>query len=208
MNTPRFSISHPIYLASASPRRQRLLREAGIAFEQLTPIVDDAVCRHTTQPPNEWVVELAEWKAQHTAVYLREQQAIPTGTILTADTICVHDNQILGKPNTADEARDMLRSMRNTWHQTMTGVCLFDLARGKTHTFFDAARVRIGHISDDAIEQYLESDQWRGKAGGYNLIERQRAGWPIACEGDPTTVMGLPMQRLKALLPSDAEPAS
>jgi len=60
----------------------------------------------------------------------------------------------------------------------------------------DRAVVRVGPISDEQIEAYVASGEWRGKAGAYNLSERIEAGWPIECLGDPTTVMGLPMRRL------------
>ena len=94
----------------------------------------------------------------------------------------------------------MLTQMRNRQHQTITGVCLMALGlSGETvrrRIFCDRANVTIGSLSDEQIQQYLASGQWQGKAGGYNLAERIDAGWPIQCEGDPTTVMGLPMQRL------------
>jgi len=199
-------ITRPIYLASASPRRKRLLREAGVAFEHLPAVVDDSDQIRTTQSPDQWVMELAAWKAQHAARYLCDERNITRGTVLTADTMCVHNGETLGKPHSASHAREMLHAMRNASHETLTGVCLLDLATQRTHTFYDAARVTLGAISDDAIEAYVASDQWQGKAGGYNLIERQRAGWPIECEGDPTTVMGLPMRRLNALLQTETEP--
>jgi septum formation protein len=117
----------------------------------------------------------------------------------------VHAGRILGKPCDAADARDMLRAFRNASHETLTGVCLLDLVSGDLETLVDSARVTLGRISDDEIEDYVRSGQWKGKAGGYNLIERQQAGWPIECEGDPTTVMGLPMKRLKTLLHNDRE---
>lgn len=90
----------------------------------------------------------------------------------------------------------MLFAMRNREHVTMTGVCLIDLSTGQRHLLFDQATVHIGAVSDSAIDDYVASGQWSGKAGGYNLSERQAAGWPLTCTGDPTTVMGLPMLRL------------
>ena len=66
--------------------------------------------------------------------------------------------------------------------------------------FEDSTLLRMGTPSDEDIEAYLASGSWEGKAGGYNLSERIEAGWPIEFEGDPTTVMGLPMQRLVPLL--------
>jgi septum formation protein len=64
------------------------------------------------------------------------------------------------------------------------------------HLFADAARVTMGALSDSDLENYLASGQWHGKAGGYNLLERIDAGWPLTYQGDPTTIMGLPMNRL------------
>ena len=64
----------------------------------------------------------------------------------------------------------------------------------------DAARVAFGVLGESELQEYLESGEWRGKAGGYNLVDRQEAGWPVRCDGDPDTVMGLPMRRLQPVL--------
>jgi septum formation protein len=66
--------------------------------------------------------------------------------------------------------------------------------------FTDRATVRLGRIAPPEIDGYVASGQWRGKAGAYNLAERLEAGWPITYEGDPGTIMGLPMRRLAPLL--------
>jgi predicted house-cleaning NTP pyrophosphatase (Maf/HAM1 superfamily) len=62
--------------------------------------------------------------------------------------------------------------------------------------FIDRATVHVGEIRHDQIETYISGGAWRGKAGAYNLMERIEAGWPIRCDGDPSTVMGLPMRLL------------
>ena len=74
---------------------------------------------------------------------------------------------------------------------------------GGRSLFWDSARVTVGAIDERALQAYLDSGEWRGKAGAYNLYERIEAGWPIQFEGDPTTIMGLPMRKLSQLL---AEP--
>ena len=63
-----------------------------------------------------------------------------------------------------------------------------------------ATPVEVGAISDDAIEHYLDTNQWQGKAGAYNLSERIDAGWPVTCHGEPEAVMGLSMHLLDQLL--------
>lgn len=139
---------------------------------------------------------LAWLKARRVAELLDQ----PPCTVIGADTVCVHDRRILGQPGDRHEAGVMIRSMRNTRHRTISGVCLYEPTAGRRLMFYDAARVNIGHLPDDTIDAYLDSDDWQGKAGGYNLADRQNAGWPIECEGDPGTVMGLPMRRLGPML--------
>ena len=99
-----------------------------------------------------------------------------------------------------DDARRMLLTMRDADHEVYTGVALLDARTGMRDLYVDRAIVHVGHISDEAIEEYVASGQWRGKAGAYNLAERLSAGWPITFEGDPGTIMGLPMRTLPGRL--------
>jgi septum formation protein len=84
-------------------------------------------------------------------------------------------------------------------HQTITGVCVLDQG-GRRLLLSDIATVELGSLSVGALDQYLDSGEWMGKAGGYNLIDRIEDGWPLACLDDPTTVMGLPIRRLLPIL--------
>lgn len=196
-----------LWLASRSPRRRWLLEQSGVEVEVSPPDVDDGELQPGMISPIGWTMALAYLKARRVADSLRERLGPAlTGSILAADTVCAHEGRILGQPDDIDEARDMLRSFRNTSHQTITGVCLLDLARGERHLLADAATVHVGAIPDDEIERYLATGEWRGKAGAYNLIERQRASWPIDCDGDPATVMGLPMRKLTARMGWPAPP--
>jgi septum formation protein len=142
---------------------------------------------------------LAYIKARSVADALRGRGAVD-GTVLGADTVCVHGGQVFGQPRDAVEARRMLRTMRNGTHEAITGLCLLPLRTVGRWLIVDRTVVRWGRVGDDTIERYVTSGQWRGKAGGYNLIERLEDGWPITCQGDPHTVMGLPMSRLAAWL--------
>ena len=112
--------------------------------------------------------------------------------ILAADTICEVEGRLLGKPRDAAEAGTMIRSLADREHRTVTAVCLLDPSRHRRLLWAEVARVRIGSLLDRAIEDYLASQAWRGKAGGYSFDERVAAGWPISCEGDPEVVLGLP----------------
>ncbi len=187
----------PLILASRSPRRAQLLTDAGYAFTQIAPPYDDSA---DTNPGNlaaaAWATQLARRKAASC-----DPAAFP-GVVLCADTVCVDPHgRVVGKPATREEALNIIRSFVNADHDIVTGVALRG-SDGQITTFADTATATFGLLSDQEIETYLNADQWRDKAGGYNLFDRQAAGWPITVAGDPTTVVGLPMQKLNAILPT------
>lgn len=190
-----------LILASQSPRRAQLLAEAGFVFEQRSPPFADP-----DQPPGHlkgheaeaYAQSLAEQKAQSLAEVLSAQQPFP-GVILAADTICVDDaGALVGKPHDRDHARAMVGSFVDSEHRVISGVAL--LGRGEVESFADTAVVRFGSVTDEQLDAYVATEDWQGKAGGYNLFDRQAAGWPIEVAGDPTTVVGLPMGRLIPML--------
>lgn len=192
-----------IWLASRSPRRRELLTAAGLRHVAEHPGLEDSELVPGAVTPREWVAALAYLKASAGA-------AIASGAVtertwvLGADTACVSGEAMIGTPHNVDEARAMMRTFRETEHEVVTGVALIELEPGVSPTIVPARRslfstsalVRWGTVDDDEIERYLTSGQWQGKAGGYNLRERLEAGWPITFAGDPTGVMGLPMEAL------------
>jgi septum formation protein len=183
-----------------------MLEEAGFAVRVLPPDLDDGVLRPGRVTPEQWVMALAYLKARRVREMIIAANWPLTGieVILGADTVCVTDGEILGQPRDIDHARQMLHALRCREHQTITGVCLIHREdnRWRHRHFVDSTTVRIGDISDAMIDQYVQSGDWRGKAGAYNLSERINAGWPIEWVGDPATVMGLPMRRLAPMLRS------
>lgn len=193
--------ARPLYLASRSPRRQEILREHGLKFEARHPGFDDSDLHPGRVTPAQWVAALAYLKA---AAGLAQLRSLPPGCelplVIGADTACVQGRRLIGTPRDADEARAMIRSLRSGPHDVITGVALIEPATGRRLFFADTARVEVGAISDEAIEEYIRSGEWQGKAGAYNLSERIAAGWPIRYTGDPATIMGLPIRRLLALL--------
>jgi MAF protein len=195
-----------------------MLEQADIEISVVPPDVDDGQLRSGAVSPREWVMALAYFKARRVADQLRKisdrfanwheaERFGLQGVVLGADTVCVHGNVVLGQPRDAQHARAMLMRLRNAEHSTITGVCLFDLRSGTRTMFCDETRVIVGQVSEAQINQYIQSGQWRGKAGAYNLSERIDAGWPIQTIGDPDTVMGLPMRRLRKILTSPLLPA-
>ncbi len=185
-------VGEPLWLASGSPRRRRMLDELKLSFEIRPAGIDDGRLDPGGTSPAAWVAALAYLKARWVA-----DRVGSGGVVIGADTVCVHDSAIFGQPRDAAEAARMLRTMRESRHETMTGVCVIDPDAGTRWFLVDRTIVSWGEVPDAEIDAYVLSKGWCGKAGGYNLQERVEAGWPVTTEGDPETVMGLPLERLR-----------
>lgn len=191
-----------LYLASASPRRRLLLAEAGFDPTLAPPGVDDAELTPGRIEPVQWPAALAYLKA--CAGWRRlTGGGVDPGVVIGADTIVVEDGQIIGQPRDADHARAIIRRLEGAGHAVITGVALLKTdARPREWrvVFADEAHVSVGDVGAERIDDYVASGEWAGKAGAYNLVERVEAGWPITYEGDPGTIMGLPMRMLEPML--------
>lgn len=183
-----------LWLASRSPRRRQMLDEAGLEHEAGHPGFEDGDLRPGQVTPGQWVAALAYLKAA-----AGREHAIDGRIVLGADTAIVKEGALIGTPRDAAEASSILHRLSNGQHKVLTGVSLISPC-GRRLLFVDSATVFMGEIGEERIREYVASGQWQGKAGGYNLRERIAAGWPIHFEGDPTTIMGLPMKALVARL--------
>ncbi|MEY4833303.1 MAG: Maf-like protein YhdE [Planctomycetota bacterium] len=177
-----------------------MLREAGVDHVIAPPPIDDAVLPERLGDPAGFTMAMALFKASQV------QPAHVDGWVLAADTMAHDGSALIGKPRDRVHARDMLAGWRGGAHDVWTGVALLQPSTGRRWIFADRARVTLGDLADEALDAYLESDAWQGKAGAYNYADRLDAGWPLACEGDPCTVMGLPMRRLAPFLVRLAAP--
>ncbi|MEO0512461.1 MAG: nucleoside triphosphate pyrophosphatase [Planctomycetota bacterium] len=206
--------SPTLVLASRSPRRRELLAAAGIACEVQPAPFDDADMRLFDPRPVAQAMALAYVKA---AAVLAS--APPHALVLGADTLCIVDGRSVGKPISEDHARRVLLDQVNRSHEVVSGVALLCVdpisdapltgelrVAGLRWITADTATVAWGEIPEDEIDRYVASGLWQGKAGGYNLFERIDAGWPITYEGDPATVMGLPMTLLRERLEAHVVP--
>jgi septum formation protein len=197
-----------VILASRSPRRRELLREAGIEHEVMLPGFDDAALEPGDVAAEAWVSSLAYLKASSVArEMLRAGIATDDAFIVGADTTCVVEDslgreRLVGTPQSEAEARAMIRAFAGREHAVVTGVAIVRVENGRIRRelFVDRATVNLGPLSDEQINDYVASGAWRGKAGGYNLTDRVEAGWPITWSGDPATIVGLPISKLIARL--------
>jgi len=188
-------VSERIILASRSPRRMQILRREGVDFESIEAPVDDP-----STPPQGDVAsvagDLARRKAE--AVIAAHPDRCANAFVVAADTICRHGSDSVGKAESIDEARRILLQMMDGEHEVVTAVAV--ARAGAWRSFVDVASVRVEHPGAEALERFLASGGWKGKAGAYDIEERRAAGWTIRCTGDEDTVGGLPWKLLRATM--------
>ena len=180
-----------LILASASPRRHELLRDAGYAFE-VDPADVDESAHPSGMLPAQVAVHLAEEKARVVAA------RHPDDVVLAADTVVAFGDQLLGKPADAEGAKKMLQLLSGTTHLVITGVCVMRQAAhfARSSRMMSAVRMRI--LTPGEIEQYVASGKWEGKAGGYGIQDPDPFVSRVA--GSKTNVVGLPMSVTRQLL--------
>ena len=177
-----------IILASASPRRVELLSR----FVPDLRVVPSYVEEQETGPPEARVVALARKKVL--AVAKHEQ-----GLIIGADTLVLVDGEILGKPDSREHARRMLKRLSGREHIVLTGLYLLKTATQEEREACEETVVRFRPLDDAEIEAYLETEEYRDKAGAY-AIQGKAALFIDEIRGDFFNVVGLPLGRLSILL--------
>jgi septum formation protein len=180
-----------LVLASASPRRQELLRNAGIAFVVQAADIDERPREGET--PRECAERLAREKA------LAVAEAYPGDRILGADTVVAVDGEILGKPRDAGDAARMLRMLSGRVHEVITGVCVVE--PGASETRSESTLVTMNELSDEEIRDYIATGEPMDKAGAY-AIQGRAGRWIPRIEGDYSNVVGLPVALVCRMLGS------
>lgn len=186
--------THKIILASNSPRRRELLADLGIEFEVRTiKGIDES---YPSELP---VMEIAEYIASKKAQAYRAEMN-PDELIITADTVVILGDEVLGKPSDAADACRMLHELSGKTHKVVTGVTI--VTANKMASFSAVSDVEFAELSDEDINYYVEKYQPLDKAGAYGIQE-----W-IGCmgvrhiNGSFYNVMGLPLHRLYSELNS------
>lgn len=183
-----------LYLASASPRRQELLRQVGIGFEILPSSIVER--RAPTESPADYVRRMAREKAEHGVGSMRER-GLPVHPVLGADTEVVVDDEVLGKPRNRAHAAQLLRRLSGRTHTVLSALCLL-LPAGE-HIVLNENRVRFAALKDNEIENYVATGEADDKAGAY-AIQGRAAGFIARLDGSYSGVMGLPLYELRELL--------
>lgn len=197
-----------LILASASPRRQELVRTLSLPYWLYPVDVDETVSGCAKNR----VTELALRKAGKAASMLaaaREKECLALQKlkeqadgplyILGADTlVCFHD-EVFGKPKDSSDAYRMLSCLQGNWHQVMTGLCLWDLDTGQYVTHCEISQVHFAPMTENDIRSYIATGDPIGKAGSYGI--QSGAGCYIdRIEGCYFNIMGLPLYALRHLI--------
>lgn len=175
-------IEWELILASGSPRRRDLLREAGLSFQINSPDVEELP--PGAEPPRQLCLSNARLKAKAVATL------DPFSTIIAADTIVTLGGQVYGKPEDLDEAAANLRTLRGRVHEVMTGVVIYHDAVASE--FVETSYVKFREFSDEVIAEYLSKVPVLDKAGGY-AIQDHGDLLVEKIEGDYDNIVGLPV---------------
>ena len=173
-----------LILASSSPRRKALLKQANLTFTVLPSHMKESIAPYSS--PQDAVKSLARKKAMDIF------QQHPDNVILAADTVVVFQGKILGKPADEQEAYEMLERLSGRQHDVFTGVAI--VSADAEIVFYDATRVTFWDLEREDIERYVASGEPFDKAGAYG-IQGLGAIFVKEIQGDFYNVVGLPLSR-------------
>ena len=190
-------------LASGSPRRLSLLNQAGMEPDSLRPTDIDEIPRKG-ELPRALATRLARGKAEAALAGIRLDEELRGSFILAADTVVAVGRRILPKAELLDEAAQCLRLLSGRNHHVYTAVCLITPREAFRQRLVET-RVRFKRLSDEDIEGYLASGEWRGKAGGY-AAQGIAGTFIVKIVGSYSNVVGLPLYETTTLLAGEGYP--
>jgi len=181
-----------LVLASASPRRRDILSKAGYRFDVVVPPLEEPEHVTADLSPAGQAEALAYFKARAVV------DTAPEAIVLGADTVVAVGEKVLGKPDGQADARRMLQSLSDTRHAVITGLAL--LGPGpRRRILSDTTYVTMRPLSAEDVREYIDSQEWVGKAGAY-AIQETADRFVDRIEGSFTNIVGLPIELVRALL--------
>ena len=192
-----------LVLASGSPRRLALINQAGIEPDALQPADIDEIPLKG-ELPRACANRLARAKAEAALAAVRLDEELRGAYIIAADTVVAVGRRILPKAELLDEAAQCLRLLSGRNHRVHTGVCLVTPKEAFRQRLIET-RVRFKRLTDDDIEAYLASGEWRGKAGGY-AAQGLAGSFIVKMVGSYSNVVGLPLYETVGLLSGEGFP--
>ncbi|GAI69569.1 unnamed protein product [marine sediment metagenome] len=189
-----------IILASKSIDRKRIFTRLNIPFETVVTDIDEGDYKRIFLNPVELVKEIAKAKALKAKDLVKNKKM--EAIIIAADTIVEFKGKIIGKAKNKAQAFQILKSLINHSHNLITGVAITELNDPKVVVDYDCTIVTFLDISDNEVRNYINTEEWKGRAGAYSI--RDRASLFIKeIRGSPSNVIGLPMQKIFEILKKD-----
>lgn len=180
--------SIPIYLASKSPRRRKLLKQLNLDFKSFNVEMDEII--YPNEKPFRAVVRLSKEKLK------LAKEKVKDGIIITADTIVVLDNIIIGKPLNKKDAYRILKTLSGRTHAVYTGYCVYNSLNDKIICEFEKTKVTFRDLTDQEIMDYIDSGSPMDKAGAYGIQDDFGAVFIKKINGCYYNVVGLPLAKL------------
>jgi septum formation protein len=195
--------SPKLVLASGSPRRVQLINQVGIEPDSLRPTdIDETPQRG--ELPRACANRLARAKAEAALALVRVDEELQGSYILSADTVVAVGRRILPKAELLDEAAQCLRLLSGRNHRVHTAICLITPKEAYRQRLVET-KVRFKRLSEEDIEAYLASGEWRGKAGGY-AAQGIAGGFMVKIVGSYSNIVGLPLYETTTLLAGEGYP--
>lgn len=180
-----------LVLASSSPRREEILEQLNLKFTIVPSKIDEE--NFKSSDPVELVKLLAAEKAKSVS------NLVEDAIIIAADTVVVHNDQILGKPNGKLDAKKMLKKLSADQHQVITGIAVLNSSSGESHLDHNITEVKMTALSEQEINSYVDKGEPLDKAGSY-AIQGFGGLFVEEIRGSYYSVMGLPIHQLAKLL--------
>jgi septum formation protein len=191
MGITALALKQTLVLASASPRRLDLLRQAGVEPDHVAATdIDESPLKDET--PRQLALRLAIGKARVGA------QAAPGAYVIGADTMVALGSRLFGKPEHEADARRMIGLLSGRAHKVISGVAVVS-PDGRVASRLSETRVRWKRLTQAEIDGFIASDEWRGVAGAYRIQGRAEA-FVLDIQGSYSGIVGLPLYETLALL--------
>lgn len=180
--------SIPIFLASKSPRRRKLLKQLNLNFKSFSVDMDETI--HPYEKPSKAVLRLSKEKLN------LAKNKVKNGIIITADTIVVLDNKIIGKPVDKKDAFKILKTLSGRTHIVYTGYSIYNTSNNKSVSEFEKTKVTFRELTDQEIHEYIAGGSPMDKAGAYGIQDDFGAVFIKKINGCYYNVVGLPLAKL------------
>lgn len=181
------SSSIPVFLASKSPRRRKLLKQLNIKFKSFSVEMDEKI--HTNEKPSNSVLRLSKEKLGLAKLKVKK------GIVITADTIVVLNKTVLGKPKNKKDAFRILKLLSGKTHFVYTGYSIFNFTNNKTISEYEKTEVTFRDLTDEEIKEYINGGSPMDKAGAYGIQDDFGAVFINKINGCYYNVVGLPLAK-------------